>query len=62
MQGRPMDARGMAGGEPTVARPGEGLHRKLHQATAHQPSNERWTSLQRLGMATGRATLAGGNG
>jgi hypothetical protein len=54
--------RGMASGEPTVAGPREGLHRKLHQATVHQPSNQRWTSLQRLGMATGRATLTGGNG
>jgi hypothetical protein len=44
-----------------VAGPGEGLHCKLHRATAHQPGNERRTSSQRLGMSTRRATLTGGN-
>jgi hypothetical protein len=41
------------------ARPARG---GLHRATMHQPSNERWTSSQRLGMATGRATLTNSNG
>jgi hypothetical protein len=53
---------GVASGEPMVAGLGEGLHRKLHRATVHQPCNKRWTGSQRLGIATGRVTLIDGNG
>jgi hypothetical protein len=41
-----------------VAGPGEGLELKLHEATAHQPGNERSTGSKWLGMAT----LTSGNG
>jgi hypothetical protein len=40
----------------------EGLEVKLHEATVHEPGNERLTDSQWLGMATGRATLTSGNG